>query len=213
MAARFARCVAGVWGALLGLVLASAARACRVEVVKGEECCFFNTPATRAPAPQSAAYLNTLGCAKEKIAVFRYAQCRGLSTVASRGYCAPLVLPYGTLFSLPCSLWRRLARHTAASVRPLTHLLSHVLLWMTAVRCQPMAATVPHRSSSKFTIGPLELHTTAGDSQDDSEDTSGRAAWTAGCKLAELLLLEDKHAVRDWFHQERACLSSAAAAG
>ena len=61
-----------------------------------------------------------------------------------------------------------------------------------------MAATVPHRSS-RFTIGPLELETTAGDSQDDSEDTSGRAAWTAGCKLAELLLLEDKHAVRDWF--------------
>ena len=61
-----------------------------------------------------------------------------------------------------------------------------------------MAATVPHRSS-RFTIGPLELETTAGDSQDDSEDTSGRAAWTAGCKLAELLLLEDKHAVREWF--------------
>ena len=40
---------------------------------------------------------------------------------------------------------------------------------------------------------------TAGDSQDDSEDTTGRAAWTAGCKLAELLLLEDKHAVREWF--------------
>ena len=61
-----------------------------------------------------------------------------------------------------------------------------------------MAATVPHRSS-KFTIGPLELETTAGDSQDDIEDTSGRAAWTAGCKLAEILMLEDKHAVRDWF--------------
>ena len=61
-----------------------------------------------------------------------------------------------------------------------------------------MAATVPHRSS-RFTIGPLELETTAGDSQDDSEDTSGCAAWTAGCKLAELLLLEDKHAVREWF--------------
>ena len=61
-----------------------------------------------------------------------------------------------------------------------------------------MAATVPHRSS-RFTIGPLELETTAGDSQDDSEDTTGRAAWTAGCKLAELLLLEDKHAVHDWF--------------
>ena len=61
-----------------------------------------------------------------------------------------------------------------------------------------MAATVPHRSS-RFTIGPLELETTAGDSQDESEDTTGRAAWTAGCKLAELLLLEDKHAVRDWF--------------
>ena len=61
-----------------------------------------------------------------------------------------------------------------------------------------MAATVPHRSS-RFTIGPLELETTPGDSQDDSEDTSGRAAWTAGCKLAELLLLEDKHAVREWF--------------
>ena len=61
-----------------------------------------------------------------------------------------------------------------------------------------MAATVPHRSS-RFTIGPLELETTAGDLQDDSEDTSGRAAWTAGCKLAELLLLEDKHAVREWF--------------
>ena len=61
-----------------------------------------------------------------------------------------------------------------------------------------MAATVPHRSS-RFTIGPLELETTAGDSQDDSEDTTGRAAWTAGCKLAELLLLEDKHAVREWF--------------
>ena len=62
-----------------------------------------------------------------------------------------------------------------------------------------MAATVPYRSSSSFTIGPLVLETTAGDSQDDSEDTSGRAAWTAGCKLAELLLLEDKHAVRQWF--------------
>ncbi len=61
-----------------------------------------------------------------------------------------------------------------------------------------MAATVPHRSS-RFTIGPLELETTAGDSQDDSEDTTGHAAWTAGCKLAELLLLEDKHAVREWF--------------
>ena len=61
-----------------------------------------------------------------------------------------------------------------------------------------MAATVPHRSS-RFTIGPLELETTAGESQDDAEDTSGRAAWTAGCKLAELLLLEDKHAVREWF--------------
>ena len=61
-----------------------------------------------------------------------------------------------------------------------------------------MAATLPHRSS-RFTIGPLELHTTAGDSQDDSEDTSGRAAWTAGCKLAEVLLLENKHAVREWF--------------
>ena len=61
-----------------------------------------------------------------------------------------------------------------------------------------MAATVPHRSF-RFTIGPLELETTPGDSQDDSEDTSGRAAWTAGCKLAELLLLEDKHAVREWF--------------
>ena len=61
-----------------------------------------------------------------------------------------------------------------------------------------MAATVPHRSS-RFTIGPLELEATAGDSQDDSEDTTGRAAWTAGCKLAELLLLEDKHAVREWF--------------
>ena len=61
-----------------------------------------------------------------------------------------------------------------------------------------MAATVPHRSS-RFSIGPLELETTAGDPQDDSEDTTGRAAWTAGCKLAELLLLEDKHAVREWF--------------
>ena len=60
-----------------------------------------------------------------------------------------------------------------------------------------MAATVPHRSS-RFTIGPLELETTAGDSQDDSEDTSGRAAWTAGCKLAELLLLEDKSSVCEW---------------
>ena len=60
-----------------------------------------------------------------------------------------------------------------------------------------MAATVPHRSS-RFTIGPLELHTTTGDSQDDSEDTSGRAAWTAGCKLAELLLLEES-SVREWF--------------
>ena len=60
-----------------------------------------------------------------------------------------------------------------------------------------MAATVPHRSS-RFTIGPLELETTAGDSQDDGEDTSGRAAWTAGCKLAELLLLEDKSSVREW---------------
>ena len=62
-----------------------------------------------------------------------------------------------------------------------------------------MAATVPYKSSSSFTIGPLELHTTAGEPQDDSEDTTGRAAWTAGCKLAELLLLEDKHAVHDWF--------------
>ena len=63
-----------------------------------------------------------------------------------------------------------------------------------------MAATVPYRSSSTFSIGPLQLHTTAGESQDDGEgDTSGRAAWTAGCKLAELLLLEDKHAVREWF--------------
>ena len=62
-----------------------------------------------------------------------------------------------------------------------------------------MAATVPYRSSASFSIGPLELKTTAGDSQDDSEDTSGRAAWTAGCKLAELLLLEDKHSVREWF--------------
>ena len=61
-----------------------------------------------------------------------------------------------------------------------------------------MAATLPHRSS-RFTIGPLELETTAGDSQDDSEDTSGRAAWTAGCKLAELLLLETKHVVSEWF--------------
>ena len=41
-----------------------------------------------------------------------------------------------------------------------------------------MAATVPYRSSSRFTIGPLELETTAGDPQDDSEDTTGRAAWT-----------------------------------
>ena len=62
-----------------------------------------------------------------------------------------------------------------------------------------MAATVPYRSSASFSIGPLELETTAGDSQDDSEDTTGRAAWTAGCKLAELLLLEDKHSVREWF--------------
>jgi len=62
-----------------------------------------------------------------------------------------------------------------------------------------MAATVPYRSSASFSIGPLELETTAGDSQDDSEDTTGRAAWTAGCKLAGLLLLEDKHAVREWF--------------
>ena len=62
-----------------------------------------------------------------------------------------------------------------------------------------MAATVPYKSSSSFTIGPLELETTAGESQDDSEDTTGRAAWTAGCKLAELLLLEDKHALREWF--------------
>ena len=61
-----------------------------------------------------------------------------------------------------------------------------------------MAATVPHRSS-RFTIGPLELETTAGDPQDDSEDTTGRAAWTAGCKLAELLLLETKHVVSEWF--------------
>ena len=61
-----------------------------------------------------------------------------------------------------------------------------------------MAATVPYRSSSRFTIGPLELHTTAGE-DDGEEDTSGRAAWTAGCKLAGLLLLEDKHAVREWF--------------
>ena len=60
-----------------------------------------------------------------------------------------------------------------------------------------MAATVPHRSS-RFTIGPLELETSSGDSQDDSEDTTGRAAWTAGCKLAELLLLEDKSSVREW---------------
>ena len=61
-----------------------------------------------------------------------------------------------------------------------------------------MAATVPYRSSASFSIGPLELKTTAGDSQDDSEDTSGRAAWTAGCKLAELLLLEES-SVREWF--------------
>ena len=61
-----------------------------------------------------------------------------------------------------------------------------------------MAATVPYRSNSRFTIGPLELETTAGDSQDDTEDTTGRAAWTAGCKLAELLLLEDKSSVREW---------------
>ena len=60
-----------------------------------------------------------------------------------------------------------------------------------------MAATLPHRSS-RFTIGPLELETTAGESQDNSEDTSGRAAWTAGCKLAELLLLEES-SVREWF--------------
>ena len=60
-----------------------------------------------------------------------------------------------------------------------------------------MAATVPYRSG-KFVVGPLELETTAGE-QDDGEDTSGRAAWTAGCKLAELLLLEDKHAVHEWF--------------
>ena len=60
-----------------------------------------------------------------------------------------------------------------------------------------MAATVPHRSS-RFTIGSLELETTAGDSQDDSEDTTGRAAWTAGCKLAELLLLEES-SVRELF--------------
>ena len=62
-----------------------------------------------------------------------------------------------------------------------------------------MAATVPYKSST-FSIGPLQLET-AGESQDDEEDTSGRAAWTAGCKLAELLLLEDKHAVREWFAQ------------
>ena len=61
-----------------------------------------------------------------------------------------------------------------------------------------MAATVPYRSG-KFVVGSLELETTAGGSQDDSEDTTGRAAWTAGCKLAEVLLLEDKHAVREWF--------------
>ena len=61
-----------------------------------------------------------------------------------------------------------------------------------------MAATVPCKSSSSFTIGPLELETTAGDSQDDAEDTTGRAAWTAGCKLAELLLLETKHVVSEW---------------
>ena len=60
-----------------------------------------------------------------------------------------------------------------------------------------MAATVPYRSST-FSIGPLQLET-AGDSQDDGEDTSGRAAWTAGCKLAELLLLETKHVVSEWF--------------
>ena len=62
-----------------------------------------------------------------------------------------------------------------------------------------MAATVPYKSNSSFTIGPLVLETTAGDSQDDSEDTTGRAAWTAGCKLAELLLLETKHVVSEWF--------------
>ena len=60
-----------------------------------------------------------------------------------------------------------------------------------------MAATVPYRSSASFTIGPLELETTSGDSQDESEDTTGRAAWTAGCKLAELMLLEES-SVREW---------------
>ncbi len=60
-----------------------------------------------------------------------------------------------------------------------------------------MAATVPYRSG-KFVVGSLELETTTGEPHDE-EDTSGRAAWTAGCKLAELLLLEDKYAVRDWF--------------
>ena len=60
-----------------------------------------------------------------------------------------------------------------------------------------MAATVPYRSG-KFVVGSLELETTTGEPHDE-EDTSGRAAWTAGCKLAELLLLEDKHAVREWF--------------
>ena len=60
-----------------------------------------------------------------------------------------------------------------------------------------MAATVPYRSG-KFVVGSLELETTTGEPHDE-EDTSGRAAWTAGCKLAELLLLEDKHSVREWF--------------
>ena len=60
-----------------------------------------------------------------------------------------------------------------------------------------MAATVPYRSG-KFVVGSLELETTTGEPHDE-EDTTGRAAWTAGCKLAELLLLEDKHAVREWF--------------
>ena len=61
-----------------------------------------------------------------------------------------------------------------------------------------MAATLPHRSS-RFTIGPLELETTAGDSRTTVKTRPARGLAAAGCKLAELLLLEDKHAVREWF--------------
>ena len=120
---------------------------------------------------------------------------------------APRLTPYGDcthLLSVLCSLAQARSSHrctltpTDAGHGRLCARLSRQMV-IKRLLTELMAATVPHRSSSSFTIGPLELETTAGDSQDDSEDTSGRAAWTAGCKLAEILLLEDKHAVREWF--------------